>query len=81
MGEMLALPGKIVVVKKSSTPLEDPVEHVARTEVERERGEVLDDNEVEVTKHALEFIERGWRDRVDGESLDDDVSLPGPGDE
>jgi hypothetical protein len=72
-GEVVTLPGKVVVVVDGSSSVEDLVEHVARREVEWERREVLDDDQVVVLEDRLQFILRGCVVGVDAQSFEEMV--------
>ena len=50
VGEVRALPGQVVVVQERGPALEHPVEGLAGARVERQRRDVLDDDEVGVAR-------------------------------
>ena len=71
--EVRTLPREIVMVEECASIGHDVIEHVARVDVERERGEVLHDDEVGAVECALHPSDRGRRRGVDRETGDDDV--------
>lgn len=70
------MPREIVVMQNRATLVEQLVDHLARANVERERHEVLNDDELALTYRYSQFAQRRRRRGADGETLYDDVADP-----
>jgi hypothetical protein len=81
VGEVRSLPREVVVMEEGPTLAQHVIEHVARVEVEGERGEVLDDDEVRVGQGRVQHRDLGRGRRVDRQSRNQDVgdALAGDG--
>ena len=68
------LPGEVVVVEDGPTPIEDLVERVACGDVEGQRDDVLDHDDVRVLEHRRQVAAFEERRRVHREFGYDDVA-------
>src|SRR5664280_2171192 len=73
MSEVFALPREIVVAKYHSPRFERLIEHVTSDDIERQRGDVLDDDQINTLEHFGELSERRRRGRRRRQSRDHDV--------
>src|SRR5205823_3795533 len=73
LGEPRPLPGEVMVMEHGGAAGQRIAHGLGRSEVQRQRADVLGDNEVGVTEGRAYLGGLRWREVVDGEAVDEAV--------